>query len=53
MVGLERYQVAADGKYGEPVPLPAPFGFEIATGKVAAHRYRLITSAGPGRLVSG
>ena len=29
--GWQRYQVAADGKYGEPVPLPAPFGFEIAT----------------------
>jgi Uma2 family endonuclease len=29
--GWQRYQVAAGGKYGEPVPLPAPFGFEIAT----------------------
>jgi Uma2 family endonuclease len=29
--GWQRYQVAAAGKYGEPVPLPAPFGFEIAT----------------------
>jgi Uma2 family endonuclease len=29
--GWQRYQVAAAGKYGEPVPLPAPFGFELAT----------------------
>lgn len=29
--GWQRYQVAAEGKYGEHVPLPAPFGFEIAT----------------------
>lgn len=29
--GWQRYQVAAGGKYGEPVPLPAPSGFEIAT----------------------
>lgn len=29
--GWQRYQVAAGGKYGEPVPLPAPLGFEIAT----------------------
>jgi Uma2 family endonuclease len=29
--GWQRYQVAADGKYGEQVPLPAPFGFAIAT----------------------
>jgi Uma2 family endonuclease len=29
--GWQRYQVAADGKYGEPVPLPAPFSFEIPT----------------------
>jgi Uma2 family endonuclease len=29
--GWQRYQVAAAGKYGEPVRLPAPFGFEIAT----------------------
>lgn len=27
--GWQRYQVAAVGKYGEPVPLPPPFGFEI------------------------
>lgn len=31
--GWQRYQVAADGKYGEPVPLPAPFGFEIVTAE--------------------
>lgn len=31
--GWQRYQVAAGGKYGEPVPLPAPFGFEIATAE--------------------
>jgi Uma2 family endonuclease len=30
--GWQRYQVAAAGKYGEPVTLPAPFGFEIQTG---------------------
>lgn len=29
--GWQRYQVAAAGKYGEAVPLPAPFGFEIGT----------------------
>jgi len=29
--GWQRYQVAADGKYGEQIPLPPPFGFEIAT----------------------
>jgi Uma2 family endonuclease len=29
--GWQRYQVAAAGKYGEPVPLPAPFGFQLAT----------------------
>lgn len=29
--GWQRYQVAADGKYGEQVPLPAPFGIAIAT----------------------
>jgi Uma2 family endonuclease len=29
--GWQRYQVAAGGKYSEPVPLPPPFGFEIAT----------------------
>jgi Uma2 family endonuclease len=29
--GWERYQIAASGKYGEPIPLPAPFGFTIET----------------------
>jgi len=29
--GWQRYQIAAAGKYGEPVALPAPFGFEIQT----------------------
>ena len=29
--GWQRYQVAAGGKYGEQIPLPPPFGFEIAT----------------------
>jgi Uma2 family endonuclease len=29
--GWQRYQIAADGKFGEPIPLPEPFGFEIAT----------------------
>jgi Uma2 family endonuclease len=29
--GWQRYQVAADGKFGEPIPLPGPFSFEIAT----------------------
>jgi Uma2 family endonuclease len=29
--GWQRYQVAAGGKYGEPVPLPAPFGFAVET----------------------
>jgi Putative restriction endonuclease len=27
--GWQRYQIAASGKYGEPVPLPQPFGFAI------------------------
>jgi Uma2 family endonuclease len=31
--GWQRYQVAAGGKYGEPVLLPAPFEFEIATAE--------------------
>lgn len=31
--GWQLYQVAAGGKYGQPVPLPAPFGFEIATAE--------------------
>jgi Uma2 family endonuclease len=29
--GWQRYQIAADAKFGEPIPLPEPFGFEIAT----------------------
>ena len=29
--GWQRYQVAAGGKYGEPVPLPAPLRFDIVT----------------------
>jgi Uma2 family endonuclease len=29
--GWQRYQVAAGGKIGEPIALPPPFGFEIAT----------------------
>jgi Uma2 family endonuclease len=29
--GWQRYQVAADGKYGEAIPLPEPFGFAIGT----------------------
>lgn len=29
--GWQRYQVAADGRYGEEVPLPEPFGFVIPT----------------------
>jgi Uma2 family endonuclease len=29
--GWQRYQVAATGKYGEPVTLPPPFGFAIET----------------------
>jgi Uma2 family endonuclease len=29
--GWQRYQIAADGKFGEPIPLPAPFGFEVVT----------------------
>lgn len=29
--GWERYQVAADGKYGDPVPLPEPFDFALPT----------------------
>jgi Uma2 family endonuclease len=30
-VGWQRYQVAAEGKYGEGIPLPEPFGFVIET----------------------
>jgi Uma2 family endonuclease len=29
--GWQRYQVAAEGKYGEAIPLPEPFGFAIET----------------------
>jgi Uma2 family endonuclease len=29
--GWQRYQVAAEGKYGEAIPLPDPFGFVIQT----------------------
>jgi hypothetical protein len=29
--GWQRYQVAAEGKYGEVIPLPEPFGFAIET----------------------
>jgi Uma2 family endonuclease len=29
--GWQRYQVAADGRYGEPVPLPEPFRFPLPT----------------------
>lgn len=36
--GWQRYQVAADGKYGEPVPLPAPFGFAVETGDWPRYR---------------
>jgi Uma2 family endonuclease len=36
--GWQRYQVAADGKFGEPIPLPEPFGFEIATDDWPLHR---------------
>lgn len=30
--GWQRYQIAADGRYGEDVPLPEPLGFSIPTG---------------------
>jgi Uma2 family endonuclease len=30
--GWQRYQIAAAGRYGEAVTLPAPFGFAIPTG---------------------
>jgi Uma2 family endonuclease len=36
--GWQRYQVAAAGKYSEPVPLPAPLGFEIATSDWPRYR---------------
>ncbi|HEX6468952.1 MAG TPA: Uma2 family endonuclease [Streptosporangiaceae bacterium] len=29
--GRQRYQIAADGRYGDDVPLPEPFGFAIST----------------------
>jgi Uma2 family endonuclease len=29
--GWQRYQIAADGKYGDPIPLPEPFGFSVPT----------------------
>jgi Uma2 family endonuclease len=29
--GWQRYQVAAEGKYGEAIPLPEPFGFVLET----------------------
>jgi Uma2 family endonuclease len=29
--GWHRYQIFADGPYGEEIPLPKPFGFSIAT----------------------
>jgi hypothetical protein len=30
--GWQRYQIAADGQYGEDIPLPAPLKFRIPTG---------------------
>ena len=36
--GWQRYQVAADGKYGEQIPLPAPFGFAVETGDWPRYR---------------
>jgi Uma2 family endonuclease len=36
--GWQRYQVAAAGKYGEPVPLPPPFDFEVATSDWPRYR---------------
>jgi hypothetical protein len=29
--GWQRYQVAADGRHGQPVPLPGPFHFSVPT----------------------
>jgi Uma2 family endonuclease len=29
--GWQRYQIAASGKYGDMIPLPAPFAFEVPT----------------------
>ena len=36
--GWQRYQVAAGGKYGEQIPLPPPFGFEIDTADWPSYR---------------
>jgi Uma2 family endonuclease len=36
--GWQRYQVAAEGKYGEPIPLPAPFGFAVETNDWPRYR---------------
>ena len=36
--GWQRYQVAADGKYGEQITLPAPFGFVVETGDWPRYR---------------
>jgi hypothetical protein len=36
--GWQRYQVAADGKYGEPIPLPAPFGFAVESSDWPRYR---------------
>ncbi|HEV2240868.1 MAG TPA: Uma2 family endonuclease [Streptosporangiaceae bacterium] len=36
--GWQRYQVAAEGKYGEPIPLPAPFGFAVETSDWPCYR---------------
>jgi Uma2 family endonuclease len=33
------YQLLAAGVYGEGIPLPAPFGFSIATGEWPEHRH--------------
>jgi Uma2 family endonuclease len=30
--GWQRYQIAADGAYGEDIPVPQPLGFRIPTG---------------------
>jgi len=31
--GWQRYQIVADGAYGEEIPLPAPLGFAIPTAE--------------------
>lgn len=36
--GWQRYQVAADGKYGQQIPLPAPFGFAVETSDWPQYR---------------